>query len=173
MDRASFEAADPYVDKLSESVDQFFASPESAKLKRTLSELAVAIGERYSVSFSCTLEVFDRDRERSLPLLNSGLACSPGGEPYRATGDSSPHKYIARGEMQIVPHDRCPCCWGVWDFKFTSHACRECGATLGREVRILLDTDVCPNCDEGRVSALEPVCRECGFRIEPRTVVWG
>ena len=173
MDRATFEVADGFVDQISELVDQILASPDSTEFKRVLAQLSDAIGERYSVSFSCVLEVFDRERERTLPLLNSGLACSHGIEPYRATGDSSPHKYIAGGEMQIAPHDRCPCCWALWDFKFTNHSCPECRATLGPDVKILLDTDVCPNCEQGHVSASELVCKECGFEIDPAVVVWG
>jgi uncharacterized protein (UPF0212 family) len=48
-----------------------------------------------------------------------------------------------------------------------------CGVTLGREVKRLLDTDVCPFCAEGKVSMTVPVCPKCGQRIDPAVVVWG
>ncbi|HEY3395306.1 MAG TPA: hypothetical protein VGK58_21575 [Lacipirellulaceae bacterium] len=56
MDRATFEAADGFVDQISELVDRLLASPNSAEFKRVLAQLSDAIGERYSVSFSCVLD---------------------------------------------------------------------------------------------------------------------
>ena len=44
---------------------------------------------------------------------------------------------------------------------------------MGREVKLLLDTDVCPFCEEGKVSLTAPVCDKCGQRIDPGIVVWG
>jgi hypothetical protein len=173
MDKATFDIADDYVNQISEIVDRALESPECDGLKRALAEFNKAIGERYSVSFSCVLDVFDREKERTLPLLNTGLASADGEETYRTWGDSTFHKYIADGEMQIVPHDRCPCCWGEWGFKLMHRTCPECGAMLGSEVKILLDTDVCPHCENGHISSSAPVCDECGFEIDPSIVVWG
>jgi hypothetical protein len=80
---------------------------------------------------------------------------------------------VVEGDIEVVPHDRCPKCYGVWDFKLTNPSCLECGATLGREVKLLLDSDVCPYCEEGKVSMTAPVCDKCGQRIDPGIVVWG
>jgi hypothetical protein len=44
---------------------------------------------------------------------------------------------------------------------------------MGREVKFLLDTDVCPFCEEGRVSMTDSICGKCGHRIDPDQVVWG
>jgi hypothetical protein len=87
--------------------------------------------------------------------------------------DSTPQKYVVDGEMLIVPHDRCPRCYGIWDFKFKNRSCRECDATLGEEVKILLDTDSCPDCEKGKVSMSSPVCNKCGFRVDRALVAWG
>lgn len=108
MDRATFEAANGYVDQISELLDRALDSPECDELKHALAQLSAAIGERYSTSISCILEVFDPEKARALPLLNMGLACGPGNKPYKSWGDSTPHKYVAGGEMLIVPHDRVP-----------------------------------------------------------------
>jgi hypothetical protein len=118
-------------------------------------------------------EKFDQEKERSLPLLQTGLSGFGDEEPHIATGDSSPQKYVADGEIQVVPHDRCPRCWEIWDFKFDNRSCRECGATLGENVKVLLDTDVCPNCEEGKVSMATPVCHQCGHEVDLNLVVWG
>jgi hypothetical protein len=44
---------------------------------------------------------------------------------------------------------------------------------MGREVKLLLDNDVCPFCEEGKVSLTIPACAKCGQRIDPGIVVWG
>ena len=75
--------------------------------------------------------------------------------------------------MCQIPHDYCPHCWGIWDFKLIHPVCRHCGYTLGREVKLLLDSDVCPNCEEGKVSVNDPNCEQCGQWIDPTLVIWG
>jgi hypothetical protein len=44
---------------------------------------------------------------------------------------------------------------------------------MGRGVKFLLDTDVCPFSEEGRVSMTDSICGKCGHRIDPDQVVWG
>ena len=44
---------------------------------------------------------------------------------------------------------------------------------MGPEVKLLLDTDVCPFCEEGKVSLTTPLCDKCGQGIDPNVVVWG
>ncbi len=58
-------------------------------------------------------------------------------------------------------------------FKLNHPSCSGCGATMGQDVKLLLDTDVCPFCEEGKVSLIAPVCDKCGQRIDPGIVVWG
>jgi hypothetical protein len=38
---------------------------------------------------------------------------------------------------------------------------------------MLVDTDVCPFCEEGTVSLTNPACAKCGQEIDPDLVVWG
>ena len=172
MDKSTFEAADPFIDELADLSDEMLTSNELARMREALTQLGKTLGERYSVSLSVIVDVYDRDEERNLPLLNRGLSTSEGGEPYRTFGDSSPERYIVDGETQIVPHDRCPKCWNAWDLKWEHHSCPHCDAVLGWNCKILLDTDRCPNCDGSTVSMSKPVCDKCGFQIDPTLVVW-
>ena len=140
MNKAIFEKADPLLDEIAESTEEVLDSPTLAQQRKLLAGLNTEIGSRYAISLSVTVDVFDREKERCLPLLQTGLSGFEGDEPYHTTGDSTPQKYVADGEIQIVPHDRCPKCWGSWNFKFKNRSCRECGATLGKNVKVLLDT---------------------------------
>jgi len=173
MDKSTFEVVDPLMDEIAESTDRVLDSLELAQLKTLLTELKKQLGDRYLVSLGVTVDVFDQEKERCLPLLQTGLSGFGDDGPHHAAGDSSPQKYVADGEIQVVPHDRCPRCWQIWDFKFVHRSCRECGATLGDNVKVLLDTDLCPNCDEGKVSMTSPVCSKCGHEVDLNLVVWG
>jgi len=170
MDPDTFNAADPHLDELAELADKHLADPE---FRRLLAELSNVLGESYGVSVNLTVEVCDATGERSLPLMSTGLCALHGKEPFRTTGDSTPQRYVVKEGIQVVPHDRCPLCWQVWDFKWKNPSCSHCGATLGDNCKILLDTDVCPFCEEGKVSMAAPRCKKCGHEIDPKTVVWG
>src|SRR6185369_11896184 len=114
--------------------------------------LGKRLGEGYAVSLTCSVEVTDQRKERTLPLLNTGLYTSDGTEPYRTWGDSTPQRYVVEGDIRVVPHDRCPRCWGEWDFKWLHRRCPSCAAELGKNCKVLLDSDVCPNCEQGKVT---------------------
>ena len=173
MDKTSFETADPIVDEIAEVANELLESSETAKLRSLLTKLNKAIGSRYLVGLHLNVDVFDTEKERCLPLLQTGLAGFDRDKPFLACGDSSLKRYIAGGEMVIVPHDRCPLCWEEWDFKFLHPACSHCGVTLGKDVKVLLDTDVCPNCEDGEVSMSQLSCPKCGFKVDPSYVTWG
>ena len=173
MNPSQFEAANPYLDAIGDRLDQVLMSPELHQVREALAALSKRVGERYGVTLTCLVEVFDRERERTLPLLSTGLSTSDGAEPYAFAGDSTPQRYVVEGEIQVVPHDRCPKCWGLWDFKWEHRQCPECDAELGQDCKVLLDSDVCPHCEEGRVTASDPKCSKCGFEVDPALVSWG
>jgi hypothetical protein len=173
MDRSSFQSADPILDDMAGMLDQILGSDQFAALRLALVRLSEAVGPRCSVNLNVCVDIFDEERPHALPLLNVGLSTSKGEPPYKTYGDSTPQRYVVDGDIQVVPHDRCPRCYGSWDFKLNSPSCSGCGATLGREVKLLLDTDLCPFCEEGKVSMTDPACAKCGQRIDPDVVVWG
>lgn len=173
MDPATFDAVDPLVDQIAEIVDSALLSDQLAKLRQVLEELGKAVGPRYSANLSVIVDIFDREREKAMPLLNTGLCTTEDGPPYRAWGDSTPQRYLVNGEIHVVPHDHCPKCWGIWDFKFENHTCQHCGTTLGQGCKVLLDSDVCPSCEKGSVSMTKPICDNCGYMVDLRLVAWG
>jgi Double zinc ribbon len=173
MDKKTFETIDPMVDEIDEVANELLESDATDKLRKLLTELNKALGSRYLVELHLNVDVYDTEKERGLPVLQTGLAGFDEGKPFPVSNDSTPQRYIVDGEMRIVPHDRCPRCWREWDFKFQHPTCFHCGASLGKEVRILLDTDVCPNCEQGKVSMSQPRCNNCGYEVDLSRVTWG
>lgn len=172
MEKIVFEKIDPLVDDIADELGELLESDAFKLVKAKLMELSREIHE-CSISLDMNLQVFDAKREQSLPLLQTGLATNGGNPPYQAWGDSSLERYIVDGEMAIVPHDRCPRCWDRWDFKMNSKVCTGCGARLGVDAKVLLDSDRCPHCESGTVTATNPTCSECGFAVDPDMVAWG
>jgi hypothetical protein len=173
MDKARFETADSHIEKVAEDIAELLEGEHFEAVRKQIAELSRTLRDDYSVTLSVGIEAFDSEREQSLPLLRTGLASTNGSEPFLTWGDSSPQKYIVNGDMMIVPHDHCPSCWGQWDFKFRHTTCVDCGARLGVEVRVLLDTNRCPSCEKETVSPTELICSECKFEIDGSWVVWG
>jgi ribosomal protein S27AE len=173
MDKKTFETIDPIVDDIAEVANELLESAAMEKLRSLLTKLNNTLGSRYLVGLHLNVDVFDTEKERCLPLLQTGLAGFDRDKPFQACGDSTPQRYIVDGEMLVVPHDRCPRCWEEWDFKVQHPTCSHCGVSLGKEVRILLDTDVCPNCEEGTVSMSHPRCKKCGYEVDLSQVTWG
>jgi hypothetical protein len=173
MEPESWAVADEKCDEIAGLIDGLFESDQLKPVRDKLNELNALLNKRYSLNLTCVLDVFDSEREHALPLLRTGLSTTPEGEVYRTWNDSSSQRYVVDGNMQVVPHDCCPKCWGQWDFKWMHPACEQCDAELGKNCKILLDSDVCPNCEKGKVSVVRPVCEKCGFSVDPSWVVWG
>jgi hypothetical protein len=173
MEPGAFGATEPHLDQVADCLDAALRSPDLSGVRDALAALGKSLGERYSVTLTCLVEVFDREQERSLPLLTTGLSTSGGADPFVVSGDSTPHRYVVDGEIRVVPHDHCPKCWGHWDFKWQHRHCPQCDAELGRNCKVLLDSDVCPHCEASRVTASAPGCSACGFVVDPALVVWG
>lgn len=173
MDQESFSRAEKILDDVAEQVDHLLDSAAVVDLRNSLQQLAVDIGRRFSVELEVVVQVTESAKERTLPLLQTGIAVSAGSNPYRVSADCTPQRYLVEGDIEVVPHDRCPKCWGVWDFKLQNHRCGSCGVQLGKDVKVLLDRDVCPHCEKGKVTATSPRCGKCGFEIDPQMISWG
>ncbi len=173
MDKDTFETIEPVLSDIGGVATELLKSAATEKLRSLLTELTNTLGKRYLVSLHLNVTVFDTEMERCLPVLQTVFTGFDRDKPHQAVGGSTPQHYIVDGEMLVVPHDRCPQCWGKWDFKLQRSSCPHCGVSLGNEVKILLDTDVCPNCEEGRVSVSHPRCGKCGTEVELSQVAWG
>jgi hypothetical protein len=80
VDPEEFQAVQPLLDKLAELADKQLDSEE---LRRLMAELGKVVGEKKIASVSIIVDVFDEDRECSLPLLTTGLTAFPGKKPSR------------------------------------------------------------------------------------------
>ena len=107
MDPETFNAIDPVLDKIAELAEKQL---DSEPFRRLIAELGKLVGRGQVASVNIVVDVSDEDKECSLPLLTTGLSASPGHEPSRTWGDSSPQRYVVEGGIKVVPHDRCPQC---------------------------------------------------------------
>jgi hypothetical protein len=150
MDRSTFESADPILEEMAATLDELPDSDRFSAIRLALARLSEAVGPRYTVNLNVCVDVFDAERSHALPLFNVGLSTSKGKPPYKTFGDSTPQKYVVNGEIQVVPHDHCPKCYGVWDYKLNHPSCSECGAAMGREVKLLSTPMSAPSVRRGR-----------------------
>jgi len=173
MTEGEYRSLEPLLEPLAAKLQAFLESAELGPIRESLQKASVALTEGMSVTLSCNLEVFDSRRGRSINLLQTGLTTSDGLPPYICWGDASDQRYVVRGTICQVPQDYCPACWGKWDFKQEHRTCAHCGVQLGNEVKILLDSDVCPHCEKGKVSMDNPQCPACGHTVDLSIVAWG
>ena len=173
MKATEFELLEPIIEAADETWQKVLQSSALDEFKTAIKKASAKLPKNFSVSLSWNLHVTDNEREESIQLLNLGLSVLSDREMIDTFGDATIHRYIVEGEICQLPHDCCPSCWSIWDFKFRHPACGNCGATLGDQVKLLLDSDVCPNCEQGKVTRKTPKCDECGFEIDSEKVVWG
>ena len=171
MTPEDFEKVNPLVDDIAEQISELMESDAFRTIKQKLAEISSVFGE-FSVNLEMNVRLFDPEGLQ-LPLLQTGLSTTEGSEPWQMWGDSTPQRYVVFGDIVVVPHDYCPQCWAEWDFKEQNPKCPGCGLQLGKEVKILLDSDVCPRCEKGTVSATSPECNRCETVVNLNYVVWG
>ena len=170
MDADTFNAVQPFLDKIAELAEKQFSTDE---LLSVVTKFANVLGNHQVVSVSLVVDVLDEDKETSIPLLTTGLSAFKGKLPYRSWGDSSPQRYVVEDGIKVVPSDYCPQCWHQWDFKLQNTSCPNCGVTMGDKCKLLLDSDECPWCNEGKVTVAKPKCNKCGHEVDRHKVVWG
>jgi hypothetical protein len=173
MNEEHFKTVQPLIEAAEERIPWMLQSAGTEQLRRLMQEVSAALPEEYELLLRLELSVFDPERGNSLPLIAEGISASGGREPFLASGDATVHRYVVDGHMCQVPHDYCPYCGGEWDFKLLHPQCPGCGYELGKQVKMLLDSNVCPNCEKGTVSMTNPKCEECGFEVDLKMVTWG
>lgn len=173
MDVDTFENTNRLADFVFKEIQTLQNEHRLSRIKAKLDEIAADLPHGYSITVNFSVEVFDENREKAIKLLDTGISCTDHSQPYFSSGESPPAKYIVDGFMMKVPHDYCPNCWAPWGFKLKNRQCKECGYRLGGEIKLLIDTDQCPECEEGRVSFTAPHCDRCSFSADPHLVVWG
>jgi len=172
MDRETFGQVDPLIDDVAEQVSELITGDLLLQIKAKLAEICRCFPSDFSVSLDMNIRVTDPEG-CTLPLLQTGITSFEGNAPQQVWGDSTPQRYVVFGDIAVVPHDHCPQCWAEWDFKETNPKCVGCGSQLGEDVKILLDSDVCPRCEKGSVTAANPRCDHCSKVVNLDYVVWG
>ena len=173
MDQKMLKALDKLSDLAHDQFTGWITSEVFADLKKALHAVASQMEEKYSVTLEFNVTVFDSKREKSLRMLTTGLHGSGSQDPYQCYGDSTYEKYLVNGEMSKVPGDYCPNCWGEWDFKMKQRQCPECKVILGKEVKLLIDRNICPHCGKGQVTVQQPTCSSCDTKYDTGIVAWG
>ena len=180
MNDSLWRQLEPQAHQADELIEKYLSSSDADALKQLVSKTAGLLPEGLSVSLDITLNVFDPDRGNVLPLSDTSLTASGNDEPYVAYGDCTPCRYLVDSEICEVPHDRCPNCWAGWGFKIgvpdaelEMLGCPCCGYEMGEQIKLMLDNDVCPRCEKGKMSMANPTCDQCGLAIDPRIVAWG
>jgi len=171
MDQPTSASIVPIVRRLADAIDPVLDGAAMVEARRLIEELSQTLGKGYSVSLNVTVEVFDGGK--TLPVLQTGLTSAHGRSAFRTRDDFSLERYLVNGEIRVVPQDRCPGCWAIWDLKTESRSCEGCGLRMGVDCRILIDSDVCPSCEQGRVTMAAPACDRCGYRVDLSLVAWG
>ncbi len=173
MHEKEFNKLNELVEMVNDKIHKLYEDGEFLEITKKIKKVNLAIENVCNITVDFQVNAFDSKKEKSLRVLTVAI-CSAGEEnPYLAYGDASPEKYLVDGNIRKVPHDVCPDCWGDWDFKFKNHQCPECGIEMGKEVKVLLDTATCPNCEKGNVYLNKPKCDKCGFEIDMSMVHWG
>ena len=167
-----FKLLEPVSEAINTKFEQMVNIGEFTEIKQLLEEAVNDLPESYSLNLNVEFSVFDNEQQKTIKLLQTGLTTS-GGEPYQHSADTDQQKYIVDGEMCIVPEEFCPNCWGDWMFKFKHNKCKSCEYELGKQVKYLLDDDICPMCQVGTVTINNPVCSDCGYEVESEKVMWG
>jgi hypothetical protein len=161
-------------DKVSDLIHKLDDEKQFDDLKSALGNASKHIddGSVLTVSIRVTYDFPEKDIQ--IPYYDMGFTCPKNETPYLFEGSSTLATYVmADGNVYRIPHDRCPSCWELWDFKLHNGECSNCGAKLGSEVKQMLDSDICPYCEKGKVTIRDPKCKECGQEIDPDKIVWG
>ena len=173
MTEAEFNHLNPIVDDLNNTANAWFESADFQKFRSAIQQASKLLPESYSLLIGVLFEIYDLKRETAIPLLKVGIESNGGQNPRVVSSDSSVQRYAVEGEICQVPHDYCPHCWGIWDFKFHHPQCPTCGYVLGKQVRMMLDNDICPYCENGEVTMANPKCSSCGYQVDPHQAYWG
>ncbi len=174
MEKQQFEKLDKLADRICDKFAELDKKGAFSGIEEEMNKICSELPEKYDITFRFTLGIFDEEKENEIQLLETGISCFGQNTAYRLQGTgSTPHSYLVNGKISKIPHDYCPACWGRWDFKLKNKTCPGCGAVMGKEVKLMLDSDVCPSCEDGKITRNNPKCGKCGFEVDGTTVYWG
>ena len=152
--------------------DQLDKEGRFDEVKEILSDLSKEDSD-YTPEIGFELCLTSERKENTIDILKTGISFSEESDGFRTEGSSSFSRYLLNGEIHDLPHEYCPNCWESWLYKFESLECPSCEIELGKDLKLLLDSDECPHCGEGKVTRDNPNCTSCNFFADPKYVSWG
>lgn len=173
MNSKDYADCEKLADKMLDLFEAQYEQGDFDAIEQELAKISARLEERYQVSARITFEIFDKTKEKTILLADTGITAVGGEEPEVFSEADSADSYIVDGEVVRIPHSYCPVCWGDWETKKDNKACPSCGAAMGRKVKLLLDTGMCPHCGEGKVSRANPTCPRCFTQIGESEIHWG
>jgi Zn-finger nucleic acid-binding protein len=174
MENEKFLKLDKIADDVHDKFKKLNELGEFDEIKEKIQEVLKSIPEKYSIDLGLSLAIHDLERIKTIDIYSIGLT-GIGQEPKMFEyGDGYQfNRYLSNGNIVEIPHSYCPNCWGDWDFKSPGDSCPDCNVTFGKEVKLLLDSNECPNCENGKVSQTNPYCDSCDFEASDDIVIWG
>lgn len=173
MDVQTYDATNTLADYLVDELKRLFEEGKLADFEAKLKAAGKSLPEGCSLSLNFSVEVFDPAKDKALKTSDAGLEFDREHPPHFLTYAPTPAKYVVDGVIRKVPHDHCPHCWSRWNFKSKFRECPTCGYQMGREIKLLLDSDICPHCENSKISFAHPQCEACGFVVDKNLVTWG
>ncbi|PJD98628.1 MAG: hypothetical protein CK427_16915 [Leptospira sp.] len=174
MNDEKFHELDAIGDKLHNKFEELKEKNEFKEIEKEIIKLLKSLPEKYSIEFGFNLGIFDSEREKSIEMYRVGInGFGKDGKTYQFSEGYKFNRYLVQGHIVEIPHNYCPQCWDEWDFKRKGSSCSNCGVMFGKEVKLLIDYNECPNCDGGIVSQKNPNCNKCDFIAEEDLVIWG
>ena len=173
MDAQTFDRTNELAENLIQEIRKLQTEGRLDGIESRVQGLLKQLPDGCSIHLNMSVQIFDENRDRHLKTNTTGVVWEKGREPYLVDAGLTPAKYLVDGVMMKVPHDHCPNCWSRWSFKSRVKECRECGYRMGREIKLLLDTNVCPHCENSPISLHNPQCEKCGYVADQNIVSWG
>lgn len=170
MKQETSKKIDNVIQKVFEYFENIKQDPEFIGICEEMKNTGIA--EHEHLSLALVVNLFDEKKGGTLDLYASGMQTN-GGQYQKFEGGDTFEKFILNGEIEVVTNGKCPNCYNDWDFKLNSITCPTCSVSIGKEVKYLIDNDVCPSCDQGEVTRQNPKCDKCGYMVDQNTASWG
>ena len=179
MNLAEFDQIDRFAVHLEDLLEKAIRDGSFGWLQKEMEKAVRGLPPEVSLRVKMKVELVHEDRENALRLSSMGFSAAGTGSDPSVQPHADPlfdgatmQTYEVLGNLHRAPHDVCPNCWAPWSDKMSRLRCPHCFVEMGKEVRVVVEKGLCPNCEQGKVSPDDPVCPGCNRRIDPSCVVW-
>ena len=171
MTPEAFQTALVIAEEIRQEVYRVFRKKRGVKLREALGRLKELGGMEIMPYVQVQVGVLVRKPQKGIVFGGIDVSYCDDHELFIVERDPTPRTFLLGEELVTVPDHQCPKCLGERRLDFRNMGrCPECGAELGSEMRIVIDNDACPFCEEKRDSGSSDVCN-CGFDWNSEYVV--